>query len=85
VSLPEPNLRGEKPVGEITMKSIVELINEVKGMDDLRFAERFELASLDVAYSVRIDFDNWLRKCVQPGRQFVDIQEAWGNYEKSFG
>jgi hypothetical protein len=32
------------------MKSIVELINEMKGMDDLRFADRFGLASLDAAY-----------------------------------
>ena len=67
------------------MKSIVELINELKGMDDLRFAERFELGSLDVAYHRRIDFDNWLRRCLEPRRQFVDIQEAWGEYEKSFG
>jgi hypothetical protein len=67
------------------MKSIVELINELKGMDELRFAERFDLGSLDVAYHRRIDFDNWLRRCLEPRRQFVDIQEAWGEYEKSFG
>jgi hypothetical protein len=67
------------------MKSIVELINELKGMDDLGFAERFEITSLDVAYSVKLDFDNWLRRCVGPGRQFVDIREAWHQYEKSFG
>jgi len=67
------------------MKSIVELINELKGMDDLRFAERSELGSLDAAYYRRLDFDNWLRRCVEPGRQFVDIDEAWGQYEKSFG
>jgi len=67
------------------MKSIVELINELKGMDDLALAERFELGSLDVAHHRRFDFDNWLRRCVEPGRQFVDIKEAWGNYEKSFG
>jgi hypothetical protein len=29
------------------MKSIIELINELKGMDDLGFAERFELTSLE--------------------------------------
>jgi len=67
------------------MKSIVELINEMKGMDDLGFAQQFDLASLDVAYHRRIDFDNWLRRCIEPGRQFVDIKEAWGQYEKSFG
>jgi hypothetical protein len=69
----------------VFMKSIVELINEVKGMDDLTFAEGFALASLDVAHNRRIDFDNWLRRCVEPRRQFVDIQEAWGEYERSFG
>jgi hypothetical protein len=67
------------------MKSIVELINELKEMDDQRFAERFDLASLDTAYYRRFDFDNWLRRCVEPGRQFVDITEAWHFYEKSFG
>lgn len=68
------------------MKSIVELINELKGMDDLRFTERFELgSSLNVAYHRRLDFDNWLRRCVEPRRQFADLQEAWGQYEKSFG
>jgi hypothetical protein len=67
------------------MKSIVELINEMKGMDDLGFAQQFDLASLDVAYHRRIDFENWLRRCIEPGRQFVDIKEAWGQYEKSFG
>jgi hypothetical protein len=66
------------------MKSIVELINELKAMDDLRFAERFELGSLDLAYHRRIDFDNWLRRCVEPRRQLVDIGEAWGQYEKSY-
>jgi len=35
----------------MSMKSIVELINELKEMDDLGFAERFELTSLDVAYA----------------------------------
>jgi hypothetical protein len=69
----------------MSMKSIVELINELKGMDDLGFAERFELMSLDVAYCVKLDFDNWLRRCVQPGRQFVDMKDAWDLYEKSFG
>ena len=67
------------------MKSIVELINDLKGMDDLGFAEQFELPSPNVAYSRRLDFDNWLRRCVEPRRKFLDIQEAWGQYEKSFG
>ena len=63
----------------------VELINELKEMDDHGFAERFELTSLDVAHSVKFDFDNWLPRCVEPGRQFVDLSEAWRRYEKSFG
>jgi hypothetical protein len=67
------------------MKSIVELINEVKGMDDLGFAERFELTSLDTAYYRRLDFDNWLRRCAEPGRQFADVKEAWSLYQESFG
>jgi hypothetical protein len=67
------------------MKSIGQLVNEVKGIDDLGFAKRFELGSVDTAYFRRLDFDNWLRRCVEPGRQFVDIKEAWGQYEKSFG
>jgi len=67
------------------MKSIVELINELKGMDDLGFAERFALTSLDVAYSVKLDFDNWLRRCVEPSRRFANLDEAWGVYDKSFG
>jgi hypothetical protein len=67
------------------MKSIVELINELKAMDDLRFAEQFELRSLDTAYYRRLDFDNWLRRCVEARLQFIDIYEAWGQYEKSFG
>jgi hypothetical protein len=67
------------------MKSIVELINELKAMDDVRFAERFQLRSLDTAYHRRLDFDNWLRRCLEPRKQFVDIEEAWGQYEMSFG
>jgi hypothetical protein len=69
----------------MSMKSIVELINELKGMDDLGFAERFELTSLDAAYSVKLDFDNWLRRCLQPSRRFSSLDEAWSLYDKSFG
>ena len=67
------------------MKSIVELINELKEMDVQRFAERFELESQNTAYYRRLDFDNWLRRCVEPRKQFVDLRDAWGQYEKSFG
>jgi hypothetical protein len=67
------------------MKSIVELLNELKGMDELHLAQRFELPSLDVAYHRRLDFDNWLRRCVEPGRRFAGLEEAWKAYEGSFG
>lgn len=67
------------------MKSIVELLHELKGMDELRLAERFQLSSLDVAHHRRLDFDNWLRRCVEPGRRFAGLEEAWDRYEKSFG
>jgi hypothetical protein len=67
------------------MKSIVELIDELKGLDDIGFAERFKLVSLDQAHSRKLDFDNWLRRNVPPRQQFVDMKEAWNRYEKSFG
>ncbi len=67
------------------MKSIVELLNELKQMDELTFARRFALATFESAYSRRIDFDSWLRRCVEPGRRFAGIDEAWCIYEKSFG
>jgi hypothetical protein len=67
------------------MKSIVELLNELKVMDELQLAERFQLSSLDVAYHRRLDFDNWLRRCVEPGRRFAGLEDAWNAYEKSFG
>ena len=56
------------------MKSIVELLHELKGMDELRLAERFQLSSLDVAHHRRLDFDNWLRRCVWCARDNV---AAW--------
>lgn len=67
------------------MKCIVELINELKGMDEMGVAERFHLPSLDVAHHRRLDFDNWLRRCLQPSRRFASLDEAWGLYDKSFG
>jgi hypothetical protein len=38
------------------MKSIVELIDELKGLDDIGFAGRFKLVSLDQAHSRKLDF-----------------------------
>jgi hypothetical protein len=43
------------------MKSIVELLNELKRMDESTFARRFALTTFASAYSRRIDFDNWLQ------------------------
>ncbi len=67
------------------MKSIVELINELKGLGDVGVAQRFSLPNLDVAYFTRLDFDHWLRNCLEPGRRFASLDEAWTLYEKSFG
>jgi hypothetical protein len=67
------------------MKSIVELIYELKTISEVKFADRFNLLTLDVAYYRRLDFDNWLRRCVEPDRQFSSIDDAWLQYEKSFG
>jgi hypothetical protein len=66
------------------MKSIVELINELKQINDLKLAECFDL-SLDIAYYRRLDFDNWLRRCIDPVKQFTSIDEAWVQNEASFG
>ncbi len=66
------------------MKSIVELLNELKQMDEYALARRFDLPTLASAYSRRLDFDNWLRRCVEPGRRFVGMDDAWAAYEKSF-
>jgi hypothetical protein len=67
------------------VKSIVELINELKGMDEMMLAERFHLQGPNIAYCRRLDFDNWLRRCLQPGRRFASLEEAWTLYDKSFG
>ncbi len=67
------------------MKSIVELLNELKAIGEFPFAQRFHLPSLDAAYHRKLDFDNWLRRCVEPARRFSNMEEAWHEYEKSFG
>jgi hypothetical protein len=67
------------------MKCIVELLIEVKDQSELQFAERFNLRSLDSAQGQKLDFDNWLRRCVEPRRRFIDLDEAYGGYIKSFG
>ena len=67
------------------MKCIVELLNELKQMDELTLARRFRLPTLESAYSRKLDFDNWLRRCVEPRRSFSGIDEAWAAYDRSFG
>lgn len=67
------------------MKCIVELLNELKQMDELTLARCFRLPTLESAYSRKLDFDNWLRRCVEPGRKFTGMDDAWGAYERSFG
>ena len=67
------------------MKSIVELINEVSPLTPLAFAERVGLNDLSAAQGQRIDFDNWLRRCAAKGRQYIGIEDAYGEYIRSFG
>lgn len=67
------------------MQCIVELINELKGLDEQQFAARFSLPNLHVAYHRKHHFDNWLRRCLEPGQEFVNLDEAWDFHEKSFG
>jgi hypothetical protein len=68
-----------------SVKSIVELINELKGMDEMKIAERFHPPCSDVARNQKLDFDNWLRRCVPLDRKFANLDEAWSLYGKSFG
>ena len=67
------------------MKCIVEFLNELREMDDVTFARRFGLPTFANTYSRRLDFENWLRQCVEPARQFGGMDDAWGIYEHSFG
>jgi hypothetical protein len=66
------------------MKCIVELLIELKDQSEFQFAERFNLRSLDSAHGQKLDFDNWLRRCVEPRRRFIDLDEAYSGYVKSF-
>lgn len=67
------------------MLCIVELLNEIIPMTETDFAERVGLRDLRSAHYQRMDFDNWLRQCVTPSRQFASLNEAYGEYVKSFG
>ena len=49
------------------------------------FANAVGLDNVNTAHYQKIDFDNWLRRCVTPGRKFVGLQEAYSEHIKSFG
>jgi hypothetical protein len=65
--------------------SIVGLLNELKLLTPADFAQLVRLEDLNTAYGQRIDFDNWLRRCATPGREFAGLQAAYQEYFKSFG
>ena len=66
------------------MKSIVELLNELKAIEEFPFAERFHLPSLDAAYHRKLDFDNWLRRCVELSfEDSQDLEEAGASKKAS--
>ncbi len=67
------------------MLCIVELLNEVIDMTPQDFAERVGLTSITAAHYQRMGFDNWLRQCVTPSRQFASLNDAYGEFVKSFG
>jgi hypothetical protein len=67
------------------MKAIVTLLNELKPLSSFEFAEQFGLHALDVAAAQKIDFDNWLRRCAHPGKQFSNLEDAYAAYIRSFG
>jgi hypothetical protein len=72
-------------MGEQTMKCIVELLDELRPLTPFSFAERINLKELNSANGQRTDFENWLRKCVPPRRQFANLSDAYSAYIASFG
>ena len=67
------------------MKCIVELINELAPITPFSFEQRFDPTDVTLGTGQRIDFDNWLRRCVEPRRQFAGLEDAYAEYVKSFG
>jgi hypothetical protein len=67
------------------MKCVLELINELAPITPFSFAQRFDPTDINLGTGQRIDFDNWLHRCVEPRRQFVSLEEAYDAYVKSFG
>ena len=67
------------------MKCIVELLDELRQITPSSFAERFDPTDINLGSGQRIDFENWLRRCVEQSRQFLGLDAAYGEYVKSFG
>ncbi len=66
------------------MRCVVELVTELKGMDQPEIARRFRLANTEVTYYRRLDFDNLLRRRLELDRRFTSLEEACAVYERSF-
>ena len=67
------------------MKTIVELLDELCPFTPFSFAQRFDPTDINVGRGQRIDFEHWLRRCVEQSRQFAGLDAAYGEYVKSFG
>jgi hypothetical protein len=67
------------------MKCVLELINELAPITPFSFAQRFDPNDINLGTGQRIDFDNWLRRCVEPRRQYASLDDAYAAYVKSFG
>jgi hypothetical protein len=67
------------------MKSIVELISELAPITPFSFAQRFDPTDINLGSGQRTDFENWLRRCVAPRRQFASLDDAYEAYVNSFG
>jgi hypothetical protein len=66
------------------MKCVLELINELAPITPFSFAQRFDPNDINLGTGQRIDFDNWLRRCVEPRRQFASLDDAYAACVKSF-
>ena len=67
------------------MKSIVELLDDLRPLTPIAFAQRFDPTDINLGSGQRPDFENWLRRCVEPRRQFPSLDAAYSEYVKSFG
>jgi hypothetical protein len=77
--LPDPD---EK---ESRMHCVLDLLHKIMDMSPRDFAERFGLDGPTAGHYQRMGLDNWLRNCLTPGRKFTSLEEAYGEYVKSFG